>query len=205
MARSKRTAQPLLTEPEEAEPPRVAEVAAVADRAERQRLLSAILRDGKASGAEAVAAARLLEAMERASANSDQIGIPPPTSRPDQVMRIVRLLTGAGPRMTCEALEIIAQRSERMREVTMQNRKDGKLFDVAGVTQYRKRLLPKEESNAGRKGKRSKSDASGTPAAEPSGLPELSEVAESVGPPADANERNGIGDDSAVAEIGEQV
>ena len=184
-------------------PPRVAEAASVADRGERMKLLSGIMRDGRATGAEVVAAGRLLEAMERTDATSMSQGIPPPTSRPEQVMRAVRFLTAAGPRTTCEALEILAQRYERARVVAAQNRRDGKLMDITEVDKYRKRLLPKEDKNGSREGKRFVRPPGGTLTAIPEGLPELHEPAEPVGPPPNSDESHGNGDEQVDSGAGQ--
>lgn len=121
----KLTRKPRASAPEPT-PDRVLNVQKVADREERKLLLSAIMRDPAATGAEVTAAGRLLEGMERTDSGADSRGIPPPTNRPEQVARTVRILTAAGREVTLEALDIIARRYENGRKVAFENRASGR-------------------------------------------------------------------------------
>lgn len=148
---AKRTASPLLSEDIGKAPSRVTHAAEVADREERKKLLTGILRDGKATGAEAVAAARLLEAMERNGAAGQVAGIPPPTSRPEQVQRMVRLLTMGGKKIVAEALEIIATRSETSRTAKFQAAFDNNMpLDPNQIAEWKRRTGVEEAKSPGR-------------------------------------------------------
>lgn len=195
---------------EEAEgaPARVREAVAVADREERKQLLSAILRDQRATGAEAVAAARLLEAMEVKDVAGEGRGLPPPTSRPEQVARICRVLTAAGPEITCEALDILARRSEVARETVLQNRAKGlnpHMLPDAALYKDRIRLEEKKNERAKhRKGKRSERDADREVAGESAGLHELHPTEAIAGKTPDDHEQAGDGVDRGAGSPGRE-
>ena len=97
--------------------PRARELGKIADRNERAERLTTLLRDDSAKGAEWVAASRMLEAMEaRATEDDDQPGAPAPTTRAEQVVRLVRILACAGPDVRAEAIEIVGRRTQRGQE-----------------------------------------------------------------------------------------
>jgi hypothetical protein len=105
----------------ELDAPRALELGKIADRRERAEQLTTLLRDLDAKGAERVAAARMLEAMEQRSEQTDvEVGAPAPTTRAEQVVRLVRVLACAGPTIRAEAITIVGRRSEKGIEAVRQ-------------------------------------------------------------------------------------
>jgi hypothetical protein len=163
------------------------------------QLLSAILRDNRATGAEAVAAARLLEAMERNDSGIDGQGLPPPTSRPEQILRAVRFLTAAGPSITLEALDIIARRVEDNRLRAYRRMGDTYApMDGAALQAFRKKfkkrreLLAEQEETNGNSGESERFEyESGGAVAEGERLPELSETSKPIEYASDSDEPDG--------------
>ena len=188
----------------EATPKRVQTAAKVADRRERQELLSAILRDGRATGAEAVAAARLLEAMDRNDAAASDRGIPPPTNRAEQVARMLRLIQAAGPTILCEALDVYVERTERYKAIRTGKPEAKILMEKARAATTRMRKWRKKLDESGGEDQRSEHGPGGAPTAESDGVRELPEPAEFAGEAANQDERNGDRDLQPGAEDGEQ-
>src|SRR5439155_9589397 len=94
--------------------PRVASIVEqIADRKECALELSRVLRDPSATGAERVAASREIRAIikdDRGEHEATAAGPPPPVSRTEQVVSLVRILCAAGPDVRLKALEIVAER-----------------------------------------------------------------------------------------------
>jgi hypothetical protein len=185
------------------DPANVRAAAKIADRHQRLIRLSEIMRDG--TGAEVVAASRLMEAMEQRDASSAQQGIPPPTSWPEQVMRLVRIMQANTRHTTLEAIDVYIAQLERRRAAIVNTRNIENLVSSQAFRERRARIpaqKPEGLKNGNSVGPIG--SASGEVAAE-SGVSELLESAEPVGPSENEDERDGDGDYESGEEAGGEV
>lgn len=184
-------------------PPKVAAATKIADKAERAEALTEVLRDAASTGAEKVAASRQLDMMDARDAAADLIGIPPPTSRPEQIIRAVRVLQALPPAHLCEALDILARRIERGRAIVFANRASG--VNPMVLDRYRDRIKPQPGGKHGVDGanQRPERPASGEVAAEHGGVPELRGPAEPAGTSSDQNDPDGDGNRAPGGQVAE--
>lgn len=115
--------------------PKVHALAAVADRAERARLLTELMRDTGARTVERIAAAKALEALDTAG-DDDDSGPPAPTTRAEQVARLVRMLVAAHDTVRTEALELVGRRFRQAQTAIagLSAQPQMRTFDSAGET-----------------------------------------------------------------------
>lgn len=137
--------------------PEVEAASKIANKAERLAALTEILRQG---GAPAVAASRELRVQEKEEQGEGrQVGPPPPTSKMEQVARLVRMIVAVGPDIHDQAVEILNKRQAKLREIALM--RDGFVSQMQR-NKYRfinKRRKKDEQSRDGDGGAGEESDA----------------------------------------------